>query len=73
MKTTRRCPKCDSSDVLRIEGERQGYGIGDNVRTGVIGFGQVVVTKYLCGNCGYIEEWVDDQYDISEIKKNYSK
>ena len=71
MKDTKRCPKCDSDDVLRLQGERQGYGAGNNIRIGL--FGVVLPTKYLCCACGYIEEWVDDKSDIQRIKNSRGK
>jgi len=67
MKNMRKCPKCDSDDVLRLQGERQGYGAGNNIRIGL--FGQVLPTKYICCECGYLEEWVDEPGDIARIKK----
>jgi len=68
MKTTKHCPKCSSNDVLRIQGTRQGYGLGNNIKIGIIG--QVKPTKYVCGDCGFIEEWIDDPNDLLKIKKS---
>jgi len=68
LKTTKKCPKCDSEDVLRIQGERQGYGAGNNIRIGL--FGIVLTTRYLCCSCGYIEEWVDNPGEISRIRNS---
>jgi len=69
MKITKHCPKCNSKDVLSIQGERQGYGRGNNIKVGIIG--QVTPTKYVCCDCGFIEEWIDDPNDLLKIKKSH--
>ena len=68
MKTTKICPKCSSKDVIRVEGQFQGYGPGNNIKVGFIS--QVKPSKYICVNCGYIEEWIDDSGDLQKIKKS---
>ncbi len=68
MKNQRRCTKCGSCNVVRVKGNRQGYGVGDNIMAGV--FDQILVTKYVCCECGYIEEWLDDLSKTEKIK-NY--
>jgi hypothetical protein len=32
----------------------------------------VGVTRYLCGSCGFIEEWIDAPDDIAKVKEKYS-
>ena len=73
MRNTKCCPKCHSNDILRLQGERQGYGLGNNIRAGVTLLSSVLVTKYLCCNCGFIEDWVDNPQDIEKIKKYHLK
>jgi hypothetical protein len=29
----------------------------------------VVVNKYVCTDCGYIEEWVNDREDLMRLKE----
>lgn len=29
----------------------------------------VYVTRYICGNCGFTEEWIDKKKDIQDIKE----
>lgn len=33
----------------------------------------VKVTRFLCTNCGYIEEWVEDREDIERLKDKFDK
>ncbi|WP_278281159.1 hypothetical protein [Clostridium sp. BSD9I1] len=35
--------------------------------TGMTIFSAVKVTRYLCCDCGYSEEWIDDKKDIEKI------
>ncbi len=39
---------------------------------GVTIFNAVKVTRFLCGSCGFSEEWVESTDDIARIKKKYS-
>ncbi len=72
MKNSLRCSKCKSTDIVRIPGEIGSYGAGNNVRVGWTAFHAVKVTRYLCGSCGFSEEWVDSAEDIARIKKKYA-
>lgn len=69
MKTTRICPKCGGRDILRIEGTTGPYGAGNNIQTGFFFSSAVLVHRYVCGDCGYSEEWIDRE-DIPKLKKS---
>ena len=69
MKNTRICPKCQSSDIVRIDGYTGPYGTGNNVMTGMTLFSAVNVNRYVCCTCGFTEEWVDRE-DIDAIKNS---
>jgi len=72
MKNTGICPKCHSSEMIRIPGNVGAYGTGNNIKVGFTNFSAVKVTRYLCASCGYTEEWIDDPNDIEKLKKYYS-
>lgn len=72
MKNTKCCPKCHSDEIMKIPGTPQSHGYGNNIKVGITIFSAILVTKYLCCNCGFIEEWVDDSQDIEKIKNYYS-
>jgi ribosomal protein S27AE len=57
MKNSRRCPKCDSKDIIRILGEAGANLNNHHVWAGF--FKSAQVTRYLCGQCGFSEEWID--------------
>lgn len=71
MKNTIRCTKCDSENIIRIPGTVGSYGSGNNIRTGIFTIGAVKVSSYLCSECGYLEEWIDDKKDIEKLIKYY--
>ncbi|MBO5203586.1 MAG: hypothetical protein J6B72_03120 [Clostridia bacterium] len=66
MKNTNKCPKCQSSDIVRFDGYTGAYGTGNNVMTGKTVFSTVNVNRYICCQCGYTEEWIDKE-DIEKI------
>lgn len=72
MKNTRICPKCNSTDIIRIEGKAGAYGEGNNIQVGITNFSAVLVNRYLCCNCGYSEEWIDKD-DIPKLEKKIQK
>ncbi len=71
MKNSRRCPKCQSRDIVRVPGEVGSYGAGNNIRVGWTVFHAVKVTRYLCASCGFLEEWIDSPGDIGRVKKKF--
>jgi hypothetical protein len=71
MKNSKACPKCRSTEVIRVPGEIGGYGAGNNIRVGMTFFSAVKVTRYLCGTCGFSEEWVDSSEEIAKVRKKF--
>ena len=71
MKNTHTCPKCNSQEILRIEGRMGGYSGGNDIPAGGFSFRTVKVTRYLCGSCGFSEEWIDAPEDLHKLKEKY--
>jgi len=65
MKNTHICPKCSSRDVLRIPGSRWAEGEHIQLR----GMWPVIITRYLCGHCGFSEEWLDGREAIETVRE----
>lgn len=72
MKNNKVCPKCNSTNIIRVDGYTGAYGAGNNIRIGTSIFETVNVNRYICCECGYSEEWID-QEDIEVVQKRYSK
>jgi hypothetical protein len=71
MKNSNKCPKCQSREIIKIPGNTRPAGVGNNVNVGFWGFNGIPVTRYLCGSCGYLEQWIDAAEDIDRIKDYY--
>ena len=56
---------------MRIEGRSGGYGGGNDIPAGSLSFRTVKVTRYLCGSCGFSEEWIDAPEDLHKLKEKY--
>ena len=72
MENKKICPKCNGEKILRIPGETGIYGTGNNIPAGFLN-GTVNISRYLCCNCGYMEEWVDNKEDINKVEERYRK
>ncbi len=71
MKYVQTCPKCDSQDIIRVPGEAGAYGSGNNIPIGMTIFSSIKVTRYVCGACGFSEEWIDSSDDIDRLRKKF--
>ena len=70
MKHTNLCPKCSTSDIVRIDGSVSTYGTGNNAILGNTVFSAVKVHRCICCSCGYTEEWIDtDALDRIKFSK----
>lgn len=67
MKNTKMCPKCQSTNVVRIDGFRGIHGSGNYVLASFSS--AVIVNRYICCNCGFTEEWIDKE-DLETIENS---
>jgi hypothetical protein len=72
MKQTNTCPKCQSKDIFRVPGGMGPGNSGDNILAGWTVFSAVKVSRYLCAQCGYSEERIDDKEDIEKLRHRYA-
>jgi predicted RNA-binding Zn-ribbon protein involved in translation (DUF1610 family) len=71
MKETKTCPKCNSQDILRIPGQTGAYGSGNNIPVKRTIFSFIPVTRYVCTQCGFSEEWIDSPEDLKKLEQKY--
>jgi ribosomal protein S27AE len=69
MKKSRICPKCGNSNIVRIDGSVSAYGAGNNAMIGNTIFSAVPVARYICCDCGYSEEWIDEA-DLPKVRES---
>lgn len=69
MKSTKRCPKCGSYDIARIPDNQNRHASGNNIYTSTFTLlGKIPVIRYVCCECGYVENWVEQRNELNEIK-----
>lgn len=71
MKNTKICPKCGGSDIVVVSNDGHPDGTyGNNIQTGMtVLSGSVYIRRYICCECGFSEEWIE-QTDIATLKKS---
>jgi predicted nucleic-acid-binding Zn-ribbon protein len=69
MKNSGICPKCNTDDLLIIEGTG---GMGRGVALGHTVFGLVPVDRFVCSACGYSEQWFTEDV-LAKIRKKCDK
>lgn len=69
MKHTNICPKCRSTDIVRMDGYSGPYGTGNNMMVGNTIFSAVNVNRYICLSCGFTEEWIDTE-DMDKVRNS---
>ena len=65
------CPKCNSTNIVRVPGKAGGFGSGNNISMGATIFSAVLVTRYVCTGCGFVEEWVDQPEDLGKLAAKF--
>ena len=70
MKYTKVCPKCGGRDIFMVKGYAGGYGTGNNIMVGATIFSAVPVNRYICGSCGFTEEWIERE-DIEKVRNSW--
>lgn len=69
MKNTGKCPKCHCDELLRVPGSVRPDGAGNNMAVGF--FSAVLVTRFVCCECGYSEEWIESATDLRKLKAKF--
>lgn len=73
MKQIDKCSKCGSTEVVRVPGECIGWGGGNYVRIGLTFFSFAPVSRFVCIECGFVEEWVDSPGALRGIEKKWKR
>ncbi len=70
MKNSNRCPKCESTDIIRIA-EREGIFCHGNTVAGSTP--RIPVVRFVCAACGFSEEWIEEDLSRRQLKQYHSK
>ena len=71
MKNTKKCTKCGGNDIVVVSNDgHPDASSGNNIMTGMtILSGVINVKRYICCDCGYTEEWIEQSH-IEILKKS---
>ena len=74
MKNSKRCPKCQSDEIILVPGKREPGGAGNLISVSRWNmFAAVKPVLHVCGTCGYMENWLLSREDIERVKATYKK
>lgn len=72
MKNTHVCSKCGSNNIVRVPDNPNRHASGNNIYTSTFTLmKKIPVIRYVCCDCGYVEDWVENQHELMEIKKAF--
>ncbi len=72
MKKTGHCSKCGSGNVIRVPDRPNRHASGNNIYTSSFTLmKKIPVIRYVCRDCGYVENWVERQSERDEIERAY--
>jgi len=69
MKNTGKCPKCGSDTVIRVPDDAHRYLANSICITRLAIVKRIPVARYVCRECGYVEDWVENRREREEIEK----
>ncbi len=67
MKNVKNCSKCNSPEMAKVD-HRTGQQL-DPIPIGTFSVAQV--SRYVCCECGYIEDWIENIDDLKKIRNKY--
>lgn len=72
MKNSTYCPQCGSQNIVRVPDKPNRHTSGNNIYTSALTLmGKIPVIRYVCCDCGYVENWVERQRELDEIKRTF--
>lgn len=64
------CPKCQSLDIINLDNTSL-HSQYTSIKTGLMTVADIEV--YVCGDCGYFEQYIRNTSDLEKIKKSHTK
>lgn len=73
MKNGNACPKCGSRRAVRVPDDPRRHASGNNIyTTRATLLGKIPVIRYVCCDCGYVENWVEARRDLEKLEETFS-
>lgn len=73
MKNTKCCPKCGSKNIVCVPDNAHRYLTNSIAITNVAWVKRIPVARYVCCDCGYVENWVETQSERDEIRRTFGE
>lgn len=75
MKESKCCPKCNGTEIYTDRGLAKR---GDRTSIAISSWSKLFLDTYVCLECGYLEEYVEDEYlkdpkKMAKAKENWRK
>ena len=71
MKNTNCCPKCGSQAIIRVPDDAHRYLANSICITNFAFVKRIPVARYVCCDCGYVENWVENRNERQELNRTY--
>ncbi|MDE6846518.1 MAG: hypothetical protein K2J99_12250 [Lachnospiraceae bacterium] len=71
MKNVKHCPKCNSLNIVRVPDDAHRYLANSICITKLVTVERVPVARYVCCDCGYVEDWVENCNELNKIRRAY--
>ena len=67
------CPKCGSGSIVRVPDHPYRHASGNNIYTSTFTLiGKIPVIRYVCCDCGYVENWVEKPNELDKIRSFFN-
>ena len=73
MKDSKRCPKCDSRDIVRLPMHSNVINSGKGMFGTLSSENMIIPSGYLCCQCGLVESYVEFSEDRQKVKDRYAE
>ena len=74
MQHTHRCPKCGGGNTVRVPDNPHRHASGNNIYTTTMTLmGKIPVIRYVCCDCGYVENWVETGAEREKLRRTFGR
>lgn len=71
MKHSGFCPKCRSAHVIRVPDNAHRYLSNSIAITKWVTVNRIPVARYVCCDCGYVENWIENRHELSTVGRSF--
>lgn len=72
MRNANACPKCGSRRIVRVPDDPRRHASGNNIyTTRATLLGKIPVIRYVCRDCGYVENWVEERRELEKLAERF--